>query len=83
MKVRVCHHTLESGKFCQAVPLRGHIYCYHHYETMRRKMRMAVARFRVAMRLAEERHSGVTISLVKRAPKAVPAPRVNLMESNG
>ena len=83
MRVRVCHHLFDNGKFCQAVPLRGRIYCYHHHQALERKMRMAWARARVALRLAKERESGIRIPLVKRGPKSVQDLPVSLMESHG
>lgn len=83
MKVRICHHVLDNGKLCQAAPLRGHNYCYHHFETTKRQMRMAWARARVVLCVADERQSGIRIPLVKRGPKSVPTLPVSLMESNG
>ncbi len=83
MKVRICHQVLDNGKLCQAIALRGHLHCRHHHETTKRQMRMAWARARVALRVAEERQSGIRIPLVKKGPKSVPAPPVSLMESLG
>ena len=83
MKVRVCHHILDVGELCQAVSLRGHVHCYHHHQAMKRQMRMAWARARVALRLAKDRQSGIGIPLVKRGPKSVTALPVSLMESHG
>jgi len=25
-----CHHTMPTGRRCQAIPLRGMAYCYYH-----------------------------------------------------
>ena len=83
MKVRICHHSLDNGKLCQAIALSGHLHCVHHHQAMKRQMRMAWARARVALRLAKERQSGIRIPLVKRGPKSVPALPVSPMESNG
>ena len=83
MKVRICHQVLDNGKLCQAIALRGHLHCRHHHEAMKRQMRMAWARARVALRLAEERQSGIRVPLVKRGPQSVPDLSVSLMESHG
>jgi hypothetical protein len=83
MKVRLCHHIFDNGKFCHAVALRGHIRCYHHHQAMKRRMKMARARVRMALRLAKIRQSGIPVPLVKKDPKSVSQPTVNLMESIG
>ncbi len=83
MKVRICHHVLDHGKPCQAIALRGHIYCYHHFKTTHRQMRMAWTQARVALRLAKERQSGTRTPLVKRGPKSAHSSLVNLMKSYG
>jgi hypothetical protein len=82
MRIRVCRHILDNGKFCQAVPLRGHIHCYHH-QAMKRRMKMAQARVRMTLRLAKEGQSGIRIPFAKRGSKSVPALPVSLMESHG
>lgn len=48
--IKTCHHVKENGKLCEAAALRGRDYCYFHAEALRRGMRMAQARRRLAER---------------------------------
>jgi hypothetical protein len=80
MATRICHHILENGKLCQSPPMRGRNYCHAHYDATARRMRMAWARARVALRLAEARQAARGTEFSKRNSKAAPQPALSLME---
>lgn len=52
--IKLCHHVKDDKKVCQAVAMRGQIYCRHHLELTRRLQRIAQAKRRSLQRIMTE-----------------------------